>query len=251
MSEGSAPRSRASSPGSGGEGADWVTALRDGPECELAVKGSSFLAQVFSVTGEHEGEERLAAVRARYHDATHHCWALRLLYSGPRPGFSSGAPASVPTHGGLDPLERWSDDGEPSGTAGVPILGALRRVGAYHAVVVVSRYFGGVKLGTGGLTRAYGEAAGRAVAAAETYRVWLLETVRLACGFDQLGAVETALVRTGDAVHAVRREFSPEPLFEIEIVRSRAETLRTALIEATAGKARILGTAGPAGEGRP
>ncbi len=111
-------------------------------ECsaEIArIKGSRFLAEAWPVSSVEEAELRLEATRRREHAATHHCFALRL---GP-----DGA------------TSRTSDDGEPSGSAGLPIL---RRIEGRHLtdiVVIVTRYFGGVKLGTGGLVRAYGEAA--------------------------------------------------------------------------------------------
>lgn len=106
-------------------------------EAELRERKSRFLAVVGPASGEAAAQHRLAELRARYADATHHCWAWRL---GPRAA------------------ERSSDDGEPAGTAGPPILQVLRGAALSDVMAVVVRWFGGVKLGKGGLVRAYGDA---------------------------------------------------------------------------------------------
>lgn len=102
---------------------------------EFREKKSRFLATVSSAESEVEANSFLAEARAINPDATHHCWAHRLR---------------------IPPVERSNDDGEPAGTAGVPILQALRGADLTNAIAVVSRWFGGIKLGKGGLARAYG-----------------------------------------------------------------------------------------------
>jgi uncharacterized YigZ family protein len=111
---------------------------------EIREKGSRFLAVLGSAAGEEEAKARLADLERHYPDATHHCWAWRL---------------------GWPPRERSSDAGEPGGTAGVPILQVLRGAGLSDVMAVVVRWFGGVKLGTGGLARAYAAAAREALRA--------------------------------------------------------------------------------------
>ena len=106
------------------------------------IKGSRFRATVVVVDSLDEAMAQLAAVRAADPDATHHCWAFKL---------ASGA-------------VRCSDDGEPSGTAGRPILARLEGSEVVDALVVVTRWYGGTKLGAGGLVRAYGRTAGDALA---------------------------------------------------------------------------------------
>jgi uncharacterized YigZ family protein len=183
--------------------------------------------------GEAEASERVASVRRRYHDATHVCWAFRLAAGVSSPGED---PAAPPRDG---PLERWSDAGEPSGTAGVPLLGALQRSGVFQALVVVTRYFGGTKLGTGGLVRAYGGAAAQAVDAAPRRVLWRATELTVSCGYEVLGAVEAVLRRFSGSLPSVRREFDEGPLFRIRVHRSLEESLRSALREATRGDARI------------
>lgn len=102
----------------------------------VLIQGSKFLAWLAPAETADDAQHVLEKRNNRYPDATHHCWAWRVG----RPG---------------DLLERFSDAGEPSGTAGRPMIDALRNAGIENAACVVSRYFGGTKLGTGGLARAY------------------------------------------------------------------------------------------------
>ena len=113
-------------------------------ESEYVEKRSRFLGQVRPVESEEEARAFVAAVKKEHYDARHNCWCY-LLRGGP---------------------ERYSDDGEPQGTAGIPMLEVLRREGVTNAVCVVTRYFGGVLLGAGGLFRAYTRCAKDALDAA-------------------------------------------------------------------------------------
>lgn len=116
-------------------------------EAACRERSSKFLSWIYPVRSEEEIRERLDALRKKYYDATHHCYAWRL---GP--------------HG---EAFRSNDDGEPSGTAGRPILGQLLSNDITDCLVVVVRYFGGTKLGVPGLIAAYKESAAEAIAAAE------------------------------------------------------------------------------------
>lgn len=122
-------------------------APRAAAEAELREKGSRFLALLRPADGEAPAQAVVHDLKEEYRDATHVCWAYRI-----------GPLASV--------VERCADEGEPSGTAGRPILQALSARGASDAVLAVVRWYGGTKLGKGGLVRAYGGAAREAVAAA-------------------------------------------------------------------------------------
>lgn len=125
----------------------------DQPEIDLEIKRSHFLARAARADCEEEARAFIAVVRGDHPDARHHCSAY-----------------TVPSPGAL-PIERSSDDGEPSGTAGRPMLETLRAADLTATAVVVTRYFGGVLLGTGGLVRAYSEATARALAAAKRVRL--------------------------------------------------------------------------------
>jgi uncharacterized YigZ family protein len=200
---------------------DRYPAVEDGPEIELKVKGSRFLGQAFRVSDENESRGRLQAVRKRHHSASHHCWASR-----------TGVPES--------PAERFDDDGEPSGTAGRPILAQLLGRDLHDTLIVVTRYFGGTKLGTGGLARAYGDAAALALDAAPK-RVVLRETgLEVGCDFDDVGTVEAYLARTAADVHRVERAYDPSPRLILFVRRSRAVEIAAEIIEATAGRATVI-----------
>ena len=110
-------------------------------EAEFTEKRSSFLGHVRCVETEEEAKEFIAAMKKQYHDARHNCWCYR-IQDGP---------------------ERYSDDGEPQGSAGIPMLEVLKRENITNAVCVVTRYFGGVLLGAGGLVRAYSQGAAAAI----------------------------------------------------------------------------------------
>lgn len=128
--------------------ADSYWTLDQNGQAEIKVLRSKFIAVAMHATTAEEAQECLGVVARKFHDSRHLCYAWRL----------GRAPHIV---------ENRNDDGEPSGTAGEPILAAIRRTGWVDVVVAVVRYFGGVKLGTGGLQRAYGGAADEALAAAK------------------------------------------------------------------------------------
>lgn len=126
---------------------DTYNSIRTVSEGLFKDKGSRFIALAYPVETEDEVREIISSVRRKYHDARHHCYAFRL---------------------GLDgSVWRAGDDGEPSGTAGRPILGQIDSAGLSDVLVVVVRYFGGIKLGVPGLINAYRSAAADALAAAD------------------------------------------------------------------------------------
>lgn len=126
---------------------DYYTTIKKPVEGIYKEKGSKFLAYGFPVQTEEEIKTHIENLKKRYHDARHHCFAWEL---------------------GLDGNNfRMNDDGEPSGTAGKPILGQIHSFGLTNILVVVVRYFGGIKLGTGGLIQAYKAATADALEKAE------------------------------------------------------------------------------------
>lgn len=145
---------------------------RDGQH-ETEVKKSRFICSLFRVTSEEEARGYIDAARKQYWDANHNCtaWAI-----GP----------------GLR-LQRSSDDGEPSGTAGVPMLEVLRRREITDTLAIVTRYFGGTLLGAGGLIRAYGGAVSAAIDAIGVVERKPLSVVRLQAPYDDAGRIENAI----------------------------------------------------------
>ena len=118
--------------------------IKDNVETEIVEKKSKFIANLIKVESKEEAEEKIQEIKKKYYDARHNCVAYRVLE-------------------GEKVEEKASDDGEPSGTAGGPMLNILQKNNLSNVLIVVTRYFGGILLGTGGLVRAYSEALQRAI----------------------------------------------------------------------------------------
>jgi uncharacterized YigZ family protein len=176
---------------------------------ELREQGSVFLANLRPVASEAEVKSGLAAAAALYADATHHCWASRL---GPEPA-----------------RERAVDGGEPRGTAGEPILRALRGAGLSDVLVVVSRWFGGVKLGKGGLARAYAGAAQAAIAATPTVERAPIVEIEVEAAYELVGAVKR-LVRPPQ-IELLAEDYGATARLVLRVWREREVELRSALAE--------------------
>ena len=146
-------------------------------DVETTVKRSRFIGSVRKVLDAAEAQEKLKEISAKFPKATHYCWAYRI------------GTGSV--------LEHCSDAGEPAGTAGRPILGALKRCGLDNTLLVVTRYFGGIKLGVRGLIDAYGEAARLAAEACEAKEMEFCLPLRLVCGYDCSKTLLTTLDKYG------------------------------------------------------
>lgn len=192
-----------------------IRTLAGPTEVELPkIKGSRFLAVAAPAPSEAAAMAVLERVRAEHPDANHHCWAYRLDAD----------------------TARSSDDGEPAGTGGPPIL---RRIGGADldaAVVVVVRYFGGTKLGTGGLVRAYGEAAAAAAAleAAEVVSTRVRSTLTVTYPYDATGSVDGVLA-AHDVVE-VDAAYGQDVQRTLSVVVEEHEALVTALTDATRGR---------------
>lgn len=175
---------------------------------EVREKGSRFLAWIGPAADEEAARAGLDRLAREYPDATHHCWAWRI-----------GAP----------PRERAADAGEPSGTAGVPILQVLRGAGLSDALAVVIRWFGGTKLGKGGLARAYAAAAREALGGLPT--VLRVPTVRvvLEIPYEKVGAVKRLI--HPPAVELEAEEYGERARLALAVHEDRREALRQALAD--------------------
>jgi uncharacterized YigZ family protein len=172
-------------------------------EHRLKVERSEFLGIAFPIETEEEFFAVLKQVEKRHFDATHHCWAFRLF---------------------ANDRARSSDAGEPSGTAGKPILGAIESADLFDAGVVVVRWYGGVKLGTGGLSRAYRESAAETLRRTTVADRYVYERIKIDVPFDRLGDVYR-LVAPPDVV-LVAEEFGEPNVFQFDVRRSRVEEFR-------------------------
>jgi uncharacterized YigZ family protein len=185
---------------------------------ELRVLGSRFIARALPVAGREEALEALERIRTEMHDATHHCFAYRVGSSGSQ--------------------ERFSDAGEPSGTAGRPIMAALQRTGLTNILVVVTRYFGGTKLGTGRLARAYGEAASSVLGLCELEERILHVRLAVSLPHQLIGELMHLVAQYGGRITGTA--FSDEAEYAVEVRSSRAEEFSAALTERTGAAARAV-----------
>jgi len=144
---------------------------------DIRERGSRFLSYLFPVWDDGVFEARLSHLRKEFYDATHHCSAL-IRFGNPN-------------------QEHAHDDGEPAGTAGLPILNAMRSAQLVNAGIVVIRYFGGTKLGKSGLIETYGWAAESVINMAQTYPVRSATTLRVLTHYDKLKTLEMIIQRTG------------------------------------------------------
>lgn len=197
---------------------DSYLTLAESTRAEIRVQRSRFLALVAPVTDEDAARAAIREEARRYHDARHVCYAWRL-----------GAGAGI--------VEHRNDAGEPAGTAGKPILAALRRTGLCDCVGIVVRYFGGVKLGTGPLARAYGEAATLAATAAPTREILLGREFFLALPYALQKTLRHLLAGREGRVAA--EEYGVDVTWRVWLPHSRTEGFAAAVIEATAGQVTV------------
>lgn len=181
-------------------------------EASYTEKRSEFIAQLFPVTDTADCQQLIESVKAKHHKARHNVWAYRLR---------SGD------------VSRYSDDGEPQGTGGIPVLSVLQKAELTDVCVIVTRYFGGVLLGASGLTRAYTEAAAQAVQAAEMLRYREAYRVRLAIEYGMYGKVSYLLPEYGIADAGSSFGEQVELLFDIRT--DRFEQLDARLTELFGG----------------
>lgn len=113
-------------------------------EADITEKKSKFIANIFYITSEEEAEEKIRQIKRKHNTARHHCYAYRIIREN-------------------EIINKSSDDGEPSGTAGMPMLNILEKNNFINILVIVTRYFGGILLGTGGLVKAYSEATQKVI----------------------------------------------------------------------------------------
>ena len=185
---------------------------------ETKVKGSRFIARTRIVYGVDEAAACLEEIRKQEHAATHNCFAYQV-------GF------------GDDLSFKYSDDGEPSGTAGRPIYDIIGGRELSNLLVVVTRYFGGTKLGTGGLVKAYSEAAALAVEKSGKKINYLTDTLEVEIDFHFYNQLISA-VHQCEARQTVA-DFTDHVVVDIEVRQSRTERLVEAIVELSGGSAKI------------
>ncbi|MDD5903155.1 MAG: YigZ family protein [Oscillospiraceae bacterium] len=184
-------------------------------EAEFTEKRSSFLGHVRMVETEDEAKSFVAEMKKKYYDARHNCWCYIIK----------------------DGAVRYSDDGEPQGTAGIPMLEVLKREGVTNVVCVVTRYFGGVLLGTGGLLRAYTKSAKDALDAAgiSVVRRWI--KAELPCTYSLLERLKLECTAANGVVSDV--EYSTDVCLKLLLPEDGVEDFSRRVADVTAGTSKL------------
>ncbi len=194
----------------------YITLLRPGT-AEFTVQRSRFIARAAPAADEAAAQAFLQRVRKEYYDARHNCSAWVLGADGSR--------------------QRSSDDGEPGGTAGMPILEVIRRRGVTNCVVVVTRYFGGIKLGAGGLTRAYSHAAAIGLDAAVLAEVRTMRRLAVTVAYPLLEPLERWLRQ--DGIDMEETLYAEDVTLNLLVEPEKIAAIQAVVTDRTAGRARM------------
>ena len=183
---------------------------------EQVIKKSRFITYIGRAENGDQATHFIEQIKRLHPDARHHCWA-----------YIAGHPTATTEIA-------FSDDGEPQGTAGKPILNVLQHRNIGEIVLVVVRYFGGIKLGAGGLVRAYSSSAHLAIEKLPT--TMLVSTVTLKCTFDY--SLETRVMHTLQErqVPVIKADYAERVCLHIEVAKHDAEQLEQILIDKTSGR---------------
>ena len=187
-------------------------------EDEFTEKKSRFIGRVWPAETEQEALDRIAEMKKQHYDATHNCWAYVIK----------------------DGAVRFSDDGEPGGTAGMPMVQVLQKEGLFNIVCVVTRYFGGTLLGAGGLVRAYTKGAKIAIDAAgkSMKRVW--SVLYVPCPYHFYDRVKLEVEAFGGIIRDT--QYGAEVELEILIAQPQTQAFTEKLTDLTAGTVETMET---------
>lgn len=184
-------------------------------ESELTEKRSRFLGHVRRAETEDEARAFVTEMKKKYYDARHNCWCYSIR----------------------DGAERYSDDGEPQGSAGIPMLEVLRRRGVTNAVCVVTRYFGGVLLGTGGLLRAYTKSTADALDAAGISAVRRWVETELPCSYAQMEKLKQEAQSAGGVVEDV--EYGAGVTLRVLVPEEESDAFAARIYDLSAGSVKV------------
>ncbi|MDQ0189374.1 YigZ family protein [Alicyclobacillus cycloheptanicus] len=198
------------------DGGPWLVETR--VEEERIIKKSRFIGLLVPVDSVEAAETVLSEVREAHKTANHNCYAYRIGIDGV-------------------PIERFSDDGEPSGTAGRPMLEVLRRRDLHNVIAVVTRYFGGTLLGASGLVHAYQDTTLAAVGAATLLRCVRMHAAEVTCDYGAYGRLEHALAEIG--YHMTDRVFGADVSFRVYVPEGQADGFAARIADLTSGQALV------------
>ena len=184
----------------------------------ITEKKSKFIANIFYVENEKEAEEILKKIKKKYYDARHNCYAYR-----------------IKNENGI--LQKQSDDGEPSGTAGSPMLNILEKKELINVIAIVTRYFGGILLGTGGLVKAYSEALKEALRNAEYAQIEQGYILEIITTYEDINKIEHLLIQNDVAI--VNKEYTEKIKLLVEISKEKYEKIVKKIPENNLKKVKI------------
>lgn len=185
-----------------------------GGEGEVIEKRSRFIATVREVKTEEEASCFLEEMKKKYYDARHNCFAFRLK--------------------GNPPVVRSSDDGEPSGTAGKPMLEVITGMELYNVAIVVTRYFGGTLLGTGGLVRAYTNATKEGIASSKVIKKQRAKKIEVLTDYQDMGKIQYFL--GNEQIHTISTDYTDSVTLTILVPVNLVDKIKKQLIQCTNGK---------------
>lgn len=191
--------------------------VKQAGEFEIIIQKSRFIAHVQRTESEIEAQEFIQMLKKKYWDASHNCSAYLI--------------------GEHDQIQKANDDGEPSGTAGVPILEVLKKRKVKDTVVVVTRYFGGIKLGAGGLIRAYGKATSEGLDAVGIVERRLMRVCHVNIDYSWLGKIENELRSSTYILKTIQYQENVE--IEVFVEEEKQQVFIDWMIELTNGQAKI------------
>lgn len=183
---------------------------------EIEIKKSRFITYLYPIFTEEEFQEHLAAIRKEHYKATHHCQAYIL-----NPDQS---------------IQRMSDDGEPSGTAGVPMLEVLKQNELTYIMAVTVRYFGGTKLGAGGLIRAYSSAVSEALKQATIIKNVTQTIIALTLDYNQIDTFNYQLQETDLPITILDTEYTDKVTYTLAIDLDQVQTVHEAVVNRFSGQ---------------
>ena len=180
-------------------------------ESEFVEKRSRFISHIWPVESEEQAQQYIKEMKARYYDARHNCWCYRIGHA----------------------IARYSDDGEPQGTAGQPMLKVLEREEVTNVCCVVTRYFGGILLGAGGLTRAYSKGAKDALIASGIAVMGAWARVKVPCTYPLFQRVKLEIESANGVVDDV--QYGADVVLGVSLPAEQTEDMRRRLTELSAG----------------
>lgn len=195
---------------------EYKTILEPGTD-EIVEKKSRFIGYVKHTETEEEAVAFVNEIRKKHFDARHNCYAYSV--------------------DGQQQTIRFSDDGEPGGTAGKPILEVITGRGLCDVCIVVTRYFGGTLLGTGGLVRAYTDAAKACIGATDMVTKCLVVPMKLTTNYTDLGKIQYLL--NNQEIPIIDSAYGEDVVLQIEVLADEAEQIKKKLVEATAARIQI------------